>query len=105
MGPRQGRKALVLQPLPAEQGIEEPGRVAGFPLHAGLAARAEERDKLERLCWYVSRPPVSEQRLSEQANGDLRYRLKTPYRDGTTMWCSSRWTSWPVWQRWCHRRG
>ena len=29
-----------------------------------LAARADERKKLERLCRYISRPAVSEKRLS-----------------------------------------
>jgi len=49
-----------------------------------VAASAHERDKVERLCRYVSRPPVAESRLSLTSNGDIRYRLKTPYRDGTT---------------------
>jgi len=48
-GPRQGRKVLTLQTLPA---IDEPfttrvGNVAGFSLHAGVAAKACERHKLE----------------------------------------------------------
>ena len=33
---------------------------------------------------YVSRPPVSIERLALTAQGQVRYRLKTPYRDGTT---------------------
>ena len=32
----------------------------------------------------ISRPAVSEKRLSLTLNGDVRYQLKTPYRDGTT---------------------
>jgi hypothetical protein len=39
-------------------------------------ARADERQKLERLCRYVSRPAVSEKRLSLTANGQVRYQLK-----------------------------
>ena len=58
--------------------------MAGFSLHAGMAARADERKKLERLCRYISRPAVSEKRLSLTQNGNVRYQLKTPYRDGTT---------------------
>ena len=50
----------------------------------GGAAKAHERKKLERLCRYVSRPAVSEKRLSLTPNGNIRYQLKTPYRDGTT---------------------
>jgi hypothetical protein len=49
-----------------------------------VAARADERQKLERLCRYISRPAVAEKRLSLTPNGNVRYQLKTPYRDGTT---------------------
>jgi hypothetical protein len=49
-----------------------------------LPAQAWERDKLERLCRYISRPAVSEKRLSLTSAGNIRYLLKTPYRDGTT---------------------
>lgn len=58
--------------------------MAGFSLHAGVAARADQRHKLERLCRYISRPAIAEQRLSLTPNGNVRYQLKTPYRDGTT---------------------
>jgi hypothetical protein len=64
-----------------------PSRVAessGFSLHAGLAAKASQRDKLERLARYVSRPPVATGRLALTGSGHVRYTLKTPYRDGTT---------------------
>jgi hypothetical protein len=43
-----------------------------------------EREKLERLCRYVSRQPVASERLALTASGQVRYTLKTPYRDGTT---------------------
>jgi hypothetical protein len=33
---------------------------------------------------YISRPAVSEKRLALTANGQVRYELKTPYRNGTT---------------------
>jgi hypothetical protein len=36
------------------------------------------------LCRYISRPAVSEKRLSLTANGQIRYELKTPYRNGST---------------------
>ena len=60
------------------------GTVAGFSLHAGVAAKANEREKLERLCRYITRPPVSTKRLSMTRNGRVRYELKTPWRNGTT---------------------
>jgi len=58
--------------------------VAGFSLHAGVATNGDERGKLERLCCYTARPPVSEHRLSLTPGGEVRYRLKTPYRAITT---------------------
>jgi hypothetical protein len=88
VGPQAGRKVFSLQTLPAcdpeDQVGDTVGKVAGFSLHAGVAARANERKKLERLCRYITRPAVSEQRLSLTPNGNIRYQLKTPYRDGTT---------------------
>ena len=85
-GPQQGRKVFTLQTLPAgdEPFGDSVGQVAGFSLHAGVAARADERRKLERLCRYISRPAVSEKRLSLTPSGNVRYELKTPYRNGTT---------------------
>ena len=86
VGPQAGRKVFTLQTLPASGELfdDGAGKMAGFSLHAGVAARADERKKLERLCGYISRPAVSEQRLSLTPNGNVRYQLKTPYRDGTT---------------------
>ena len=86
IGRQQGRKVFTLQMLPAcaTPFDDRVGKVAGFSLHAGVAARADERRKLERLCRYISRPAISEQRLSLTPNGNVRYQLKTPYKDGTT---------------------
>lgn len=61
VGPRAGQKVFALQSVPARE--EEPrigvAQYAGFSLHAGVGVQAEQRDKLERLARYVSRPPVS----------------------------------------------
>jgi hypothetical protein len=92
LGPHQGRKAFTLRTLAPDRWAEEPSarvaQAAGFSLHAGVLAEAEaeagERDKLERLCRYIARPAVATQRLSLTAQGQVRYQLKTPYRDGTT---------------------
>lgn len=59
-------------------------KIAGFSLHAGVFADTYQGDKLERLCRYISRPAVSEKRLSLTSTGNIRYELKTPYNDGTT---------------------
>jgi rRNA maturation protein Nop10 len=88
VGPHRGRKVFTLQTLPGsgwdDGSADAPGNVAGFSLHAGVAAKACQRDKLERLCRYICRPPVAEKRLFLTPRGDIGYSLKTPYRDGTT---------------------
>ena len=63
VGPQQGRKVFTLQTLP-DAGSDNlsttvVGEVSGFSLHAGVATRANEREKLERLCRYITRPPIS----------------------------------------------
>jgi hypothetical protein len=89
VGPRAGQKVFTLQLLPARP-PEEAGdtsgavRAGGFSLHAGVAIAPHQRGKLERLCRYVSRTPVANERLALTASGQARYALKTPYRDGTT---------------------
>ena len=89
VGPQQGRKVFTLQTLPAgepeENFTDTVGKVVGFSLHAGVAAKAHERKKLERLCRYIARPAVSEKRLSLTAQGNVHYHLKTPYRDTTAI--------------------
>ena len=88
VGPHRGRKVFTLQTLPTfdeeDWATDGPGNVAGFSLHAGVAVKASQRDKLERLCRYICHPPVSEKRLFLTARGEVGYTLKTPYRDGTT---------------------
>jgi Putative transposase len=87
LGPHRGRKAFRLQSLApscAPDGPDQVAQASGFSLHAGVAAEAGQRDKLERRCRYISRPAVAIQRISRTADGRVRYTLKTPYRDGTT---------------------
>jgi len=89
VGPRAGQKLLTLQTVPPRlQGpaLDPNGaaRAGGFSLHAGVDIAASEREKLERLCRYVSRPPVATGHLALTASGQVRDALETPYRDGTT---------------------
>jgi len=89
VGPRAGQKLFTLQTLPArppelEGNPNGAARAGGFSLHAGVDIAPKQREKLERLCRYVSRPPVATERLALRASGQVRYELKTPYRDGTT---------------------
>ena len=88
VGPRAGQKVFTVQTVPAQPESDEPrkrlAQASGFSLHAGTGIDAGQRKKLERLCRYISRPAVAVDRLSLTEQGLIRYRLKTPYRDGTT---------------------
>jgi len=57
--------------------------LAGFSLHAGTYIKADDRDRLETLCRYLLRPPVSEKRLKRLNNGDVLLQLKSEWSDGT----------------------
>jgi hypothetical protein len=86
-GPRAGQKVLSLRTLAGRD--EKPSKVLcadahGFSLHAAVRCGADQRKELERLCRYITRPALANERLSRNAKGQVVLRLKSPYRDGTT---------------------
>jgi hypothetical protein len=87
-GPNAGRKALTLQAVPVSENQTKTSvlvsKQSSFSLHAGVACKANQRKKLERLCRYITRPAIAEQRLSLASNGNVVVALKTPYDDGTS---------------------
>ena len=122
-GAQAGRKVVTLQTLPGDAGLLEggAGQVGGFSLHAGVAAEAHESEKLEKLCRCITRPAISEKRLSISSQGRVRYELKTPWRTeraqrvkaqraqralprsgrmAPPMSNGIRWISSPSWRRW-----
>ena len=87
IGPHAGRKALTLYSVPPL--VEPPNnpllaRLAGFSLHAATVCEAWQRSRLERLCRYITRPPIATKRLSVDARRRVVYRYKNPFRDGST---------------------
>lgn len=86
-GPSKGKKAMVLKSVQDSDHFAKSGLVvknSGFSLHAGVATKANERDKLEKICRYIARPAISEERLSLNARGEVIYKFKKPWDDGTT---------------------
>lgn len=55
-----------------------------FDLHAGVRVPAGQRDRLERVCRYALRPPLSEERLALNADGEVVLHMRRPWADGTT---------------------
>jgi hypothetical protein len=56
----------------------------GFSLHAGVVIAEHDRDALERLCRYGTRPAFGAERLSWTDDGRISYKLKRPWHDGRT---------------------
>lgn len=86
VGSDTGKKVFTLQTLPAKDpdNLGQLAKISGFSLEARVFANENEPAKLERICRYVARPAISEERLSLTSTGKVRYELKTPYHDGTT---------------------
>jgi hypothetical protein len=59
-------------------------REGGMSLHADVAVPDRDRRRLERLARYILRSPICLDRLEAQPGGRLSYKLKSPWRDGTT---------------------
>ena len=68
LGPHAGHKTLTLRDPTRVSGSqsEKPFTVArdGFSLNAAVACQPWQRQRLERLCRYVTRPPLALERLS-----------------------------------------
>jgi len=61
--------------------------IGGYSMHAGTYVHKNDRAGLERMCRYLLRPPVSEDRLevkrSHQGSDTVVYKLKSQWSDGT----------------------
>ena len=55
----------------------------GFSLHAATRVAAADRDRLERLCRYVNRPPLAAGRLQIVDAETVAFDLKSVWSDGT----------------------
>jgi len=82
-GPRAGKRVRRIKEKEVAIARHREGQnVDGFRVHAGSPVR--EQENLERLCRYVTRPPIDLDALEEGADGRIRYRLRRPFSDGTT---------------------
>jgi hypothetical protein len=52
-------------------------------VHAKVVIDGRDRARLERLCRYIARPPLAQDRLERHHDGRLRYTFKRAWRDGT----------------------
>ena len=88
LGERPNQPVARLQQLDmfGNQPTKLPRRCAlfrGFNLHAGVRVGRHQRDRLERLCRYIARPPLALDRLKQRKDGKILLTLKRPWSDGT----------------------
>jgi hypothetical protein len=55
----------------------------GISVYAKQLVDGRDRRQLERLCRYITRPPLALERLSRRADGRLELALKSTWKDGT----------------------
>jgi len=49
----------------------------GFSLHAAVRCKADERQALEQLCRYITRPTLANERVQANAAGQVVLKVKT----------------------------
>ena len=87
VGPRAGQKVLTVQgSMPRETDFKQAlcADNNGFSLHAAVRCGGDDRQGLEQLCRYITRPALANERVQTNAAGQVVLELKTPWRDGTT---------------------
>jgi len=88
LGRQAGARLLALGRDPdalwATAGGRRHAHLDGFDLHANVAVRGEDRDRLEQLCRYLLRPAVAQERLRLSGDGRIVLTLKAAWADGTT---------------------
>ena len=89
-GARAGEKVLCLQLASRRAAVNNEASRAlcanahGFNLHAGVRRAADDRQGLEQLCRYFTRPAIANKRLRVNRTGQVVLKLKTAWRDGTS---------------------
>jgi hypothetical protein len=86
-GPRAGQKVLTVQGAkPRDTHFKHNlcADIDGFSLHAAVRCGADDRQALEQLCRYITRPALADERVQTNAAGQVVLKLKPPWRDGTT---------------------
>ncbi|MCC6765548.1 MAG: transposase [Deltaproteobacteria bacterium] len=86
-GDRAGTPVLRVGREPDAPWVATVGRrhahLACFDLHADRAVPADDRAGLERLCRYLLRPPLAQDRLTRLTDGRIVCTLARPWHDGT----------------------
>ena len=81
-GPRAGQKVFTVQGAMARDSGCDSARdqdlcadQQGFSLHAAVRCDADERQRLEQLCRYITRPALANERVQTNAAGQVVLKL------------------------------
>ena len=82
-GPRAGQKVFTVQGAMPRDAVRDQDLCAdhqGFSLHAAVRCDADERQRLEQLCRYITRPALANERVQINAAGQVVLKLKTQFQ-------------------------
>ncbi|MDH5492650.1 MAG: transposase [Myxococcales bacterium] len=86
-GDRAGQpSAKLTRPVPLSPPSKHAprgARIGGFDVHAAERIDGHDRDALEKVCRYLCRPALSQERIRLHHDGRVRVQLKRAWRDGT----------------------
>jgi hypothetical protein len=80
--PGQQTRKLVHPVREVAKPNEALAEVGGVNVHAGAAVPSRDRQRRSRLCRYVARPPLSQDRLETTADGRYRYNFRHAWNNG-----------------------
>jgi hypothetical protein len=86
-GPANPRQPIRIVLDPDERPVGKGalcGQTHAFNLQAATRVAANDKQGRERLCRYILRPPLANDRLSILDDGNVRLELKKPWSDGTS---------------------
>jgi hypothetical protein len=86
-GPANKRQPIRIVLDPDERPVGKGvlcGQSHGFNLQGATRVAANDKAGRERLCRYILRPPLANDRLSLLDGGDVRLEFKRPWSDGTS---------------------
>ena len=88
IGPHSGNRTLTLHE-PSFIRTDKPTKAStadrdGFSLNAAVSCQPYQRERLERLCRYATRPAICLDRRTVRFYGKIQYELKNLFSNGTT---------------------
>ena len=83
IGPHSGNRTLTLHDPSCIKTDKSPKPLTvdrdGFSLNAAVSCKPYQRERLERLCRYSTRPAICLDRLNVKNDGQIQYELKIPF--------------------------